>query len=234
MKEGTLKQNANKGKSRMSNTKLKVKGILFDLDGTIVNSKEAYLEAAKTAFQAMGQKSPSMQTALEIPKRLEQNQPIDDIIKANTQQFLDVYLKTYYAVTEMKTTPMPNVAATLRALQQKAKLALITMRYVPKAAVMHELEQFSLAKYFTHIITALDTHKPKPSPEALIQALKVMDVQICDCLIVGDSVADIKAGKAAGAKTVAVLSGLFSREELAKEHPDLILKDVTQLPNHIK
>src|SRR4030066_1310016 len=116
MKEGTLKQNANKGKSRMSNTKLKVKGILFDLDGTIVNSKEAYLQAAKTAFQAMGQKSPSMQTALEIPKRLEQSKPIDDIIKANTQQFLDVYLKTYYAVTEMKTKPIPNVAATLRFL----------------------------------------------------------------------------------------------------------------------
>jgi phosphoglycolate phosphatase-like HAD superfamily hydrolase len=40
----------------------------------------------------------------------------------------------------------------------------------------------------------------------------------------------VKAGKAAGAMTVAVLSGLFSREELAKEKPDLILKDVTELP----
>jgi HAD superfamily hydrolase (TIGR01509 family) len=182
----------------------------------------------------MGQKPPSMQTALEIPKRLEQNLPIDDIIKVNKQQFLGVYLKTYYAVTSVKTMPMSNVAAALRTLQQKAKLALITMRYVPKSAIIRELEHFSLASYFSHVVTALDTHKPKPSPEALIQALKAMDVQICDCLIVGDSVADVKAGKSAGAKTVAVLSGLFSREELAKEQPDLILKDVTQLPNHIQ
>lgn len=52
-------------------------------------------------------------------------------------------------------------------------------------------------------------------------------------MIVGDSVIDIKAGKAAGAKTVAVLSGLFARDELALENPDLILNDVTQLPNHV-
>ena len=90
-----------------------------------------------------------------------------------------------------------------------------------------------MAKYFSHIITALDTHKPKPSPEALIKTVKALDVNMCDCIIVGDSVIDVRAGKTAGAKTVAVLSGLFSRGELALEHPDLILNDVTQLPNHV-
>ncbi len=218
----------------MNETKLKAKGIFFDLDGTIVDSREAYLEAAKTAFQAIGQEAPEAATALDIPKRLEQNQPIDDITRGNTQKFLAVYLKTYYAVTEFKTKPIPNVHATLATLHEKAKLALITMRYVPKTAITKELQQFGLAQYFTHIITALDAHKPKPSPEALITTVKAMDVQICDCVIVGDSVSDVKAGKAAGAKTVAVLSGLFSHEELAREHPDLILKDVTQLPNHIE
>jgi phosphoglycolate phosphatase-like HAD superfamily hydrolase len=67
----------------------------------------------------------------------------------------------------------------------------------------------------------------------LIKCVKALDVQICDCVIVGDSVSDVRAGKAAGAVTVAVLSGLFSREELAKERPDLILKDVTVLPDFI-
>jgi HAD superfamily hydrolase (TIGR01549 family) len=121
----------------------------------------------------------------------------------------------------------------LETLQQKAKLALITMRNVPKTAIAKELEHFGLAHYFTHIITAQDTHKPKPSPEALIKALKAIDVQICDCLIVGDSVTDIKAGKASGAKTAAVLSGLYTKREHATLNPDLILKDVTQLPNHV-
>lgn len=234
MKETTPKHNANTGKLSMSKTKLKVKGILFDLDGTIVDSKDAYLEAAKTAFQALGQKPPTTQTALQIPKRLEQNQPIDDITQGNTQQFLDMYLKTFYAITEVKTKPIPNIQTTLQTLQQKARLALITMRNVPKTTITKELQQFGLANYFTHIITAQDTHKPKPSPEALIKTLQAIDVQICDCLIVGDSVSDIKAGKAAGAKTAAVLSGLFSQQELAKLNPDLILKDVTQLPNFIE
>jgi HAD superfamily hydrolase (TIGR01549 family) len=233
MKETAPKHNADTGKLGMSKTKLKVKGILFDLDGTIVDSKQAYLEAAKTAFQAMELEPPTTETALEIPRRLEQNQPIDDLIQTNIKRFLDIYLKTYYAITEVKTEPIPNIHAALETLQQKAKLALITMRSVPKTTVIKELENFNIAQYFTRIITAQDTHKPKPSPEALIKTVKAIGVQICDCLIVGDSVTDIKAGKAAGAKTAAVLSGLYTKQELAKEQPDLILKDATHLLNHI-
>ena len=217
----------------MSATKFKAKGIFFDLDGTIVDSREAYLEAARTAFHVMHQEPPSMATALEIPRRLEQKQPLNPIIAGDTQKFLKIYLSTYYSITAEKTKPIPNIAIALEALSKKAKLALITMRNVPKQNVTAELTQFGIAQYFTHVVTAMDTHKPKPSPEALIKTVKAIDVQICDCIIVGDSTSDIRAGKAAGAKTVAVLSGLFSRQELAKENPDLILKDATALPNFI-
>ena len=214
----------------MSQKKLKVKGILFDLDGTIVDSKQAYIEAARAAFGSAGQKPPETRDSLEIPRRLEQGLPINDIVRFDVQRFLNVYLKTYYSVTRTTTKLVPNVEAAMQVLSGKAKLALITMRFVPKTAVIEELEQFGLAEYFTYVVTALDTHKPKPSPEALIKAVKALDVNMCDCVIVGDSVTDIRAGKAAGAMTVAVLSGLFSREELARETPNLILKDVTELP----
>jgi HAD superfamily hydrolase (TIGR01509 family) len=218
----------------MTATKLRAKGIFFDLDGTIVDSTGAYLAAAKTAFQAMGQQNPpDANTALEVPRRLELKQPINDIVKGDTHRFLSLYLSTYYVSTAEKTKPLPGIGDALKALSSKAKLALITMRRVPKEAVAAELEQFGLAKYFSHVVTAMDTHKPKPSPEALIKAVQAIDVQICDCLIVGDSVSDVRAGKAAGAATVAVLSGLFSREELLKEKPDLILEDATRLPRYI-
>ncbi|MCW4047478.1 MAG: HAD family hydrolase [Candidatus Bathyarchaeota archaeon] len=217
----------------MTVAKLKAKGIFFDLDGTIVDSTEAYLAAAKTAFQTMGQEPPEARVALEIPRRLELKQPITDLVKGGTQRFLDVYLKAYYASTAEKTKPIPSIADALKTLSSKAKLVLITMRRVPRQAVAAELESFGIAPYFTHVITAMDTHKPKPSPEALIRAIQAIDVQICDCLIVGDSVSDVRAGKAAGAGTVAVLSGLFSREELAREKPDLIIKDATFLPSHV-
>jgi HAD superfamily hydrolase (TIGR01509 family) len=218
------------GETSVSQKKLRVKGILFDLDGTIVDSRAAYLEAARVAFTALGKKPLDTGAALEIPKRLEQGLPIGDLVGADVNAFLDVYLRTYYSVTKTLTKPVPNVKPTLETLACKAKLALITMRFVPKADVIEELRQFSLAQCFSHVVTALDTCKPKPSPEALISAVKALDVNMCDCVIVGDSVADVRAGKAAGAMTVAVLSGLFSREELAEEKPDLILRDVSELP----
>jgi pyrophosphatase PpaX len=213
--------------------RLNVKGILFDLDGTIVDSREAYLEAARTAFHATGQPMPEERSVLEIPRKLEQNLPLNNIVMGDQQRFLDVYLKRYYAVTMEKTKPFPDIHNALGVLSQKAKLALITMRYVQKAVLVEELEHFNLAGYFAHVVTALGTHKPKPSPEALISAVRAMDVDICACAIVGDSVSDVRAGKAAGALTVAVLSGLFSREELARETPDLILDSAVQLPSYV-
>ena len=217
----------------MIQKKLNAKAILLDLDGTVVNSQDAYLDAARTAFQTMGLEPPTLQTALQIPKRLEQRLPIDYLPYAYITRFLNVYFEAFYAVTHAKTKPIPNIRASLEILQKKAKLALITMRDVPKSAVEKELQQFGLSEYFTCILTSQDTCKPKPSPEAHIKALELMDVQICDCLIVGDSILDVTAGKTAGAKTIGVLSGLYTQQELAKVYPDLILKDATRLPSCI-
>ena len=219
----------------MGKPMLKAKGILLDLDGTIVDSKEAYLEAVKTAFKTMGQRIVDAKIVTEIPKRLEQNLPIKDLLKGiDVQKFLDVYINTYYQNTSTKTKPVPKISDTLERLSKKAKLALTTMRYVPKEKVSKELEKFGLARYFQYIVTALDTHDPKPSPEALIRCAKQFDIQMCECVVVGDSVVDIKAGKNAGAKTVAVLSGIFSREELENEKPDLILESVNKLPDFLE
>lgn len=219
----------------MKNAKLKVEGILLDLDGTVVDSREAYLEAVKAAFASMGRKTVDAKIVTEIPKRLEQNLPINDIVKRiDVQKFLEAYLNAYYQATAVKTKPIPNISETLKKLSEKAKLALITMRYVSKEKIVKELENFGLAKYFQFVITALDTHYPKPSPEALIKCAKQLGIQMGECAIVGDSVTDVRAGKTAGAKTVAVLSGIFSCEELEREKPDLILESVNQLPDFLE
>jgi HAD superfamily hydrolase (TIGR01509 family) len=218
----------------MNHNRLKTKGIFLDLDGTIVDSTGAYLEAARIAFRAIGKKTPENQILLEIPRRIEQRFTIDDLTHGNTKEFMRVYLEAYYSVTESKTKLFPNISITLESLSAKSKLALITMRHVPNQIILKELDYFGIGKYFTLIVTALDTSKPKPSPEALIQCVKALDLEMCDCIIVGDSVNDVRAGKAAGARTVALLSGLFLREELIKECPDLILPDVNELPEYIE
>lgn len=216
------------------NGKLSLRGILFDLDGTILDTKNTYLEAAKTAFLATGQHPPSDAVALEIPKRLEQRLPLNDIVQASRQDFLNVYLKVFYAVSSIESKLIAGVLETLEMLSQKAKLSIITMRYAPSTVIVEELNHFGIAKYFTQVVTALDTHRPKPSPEALVKAVSAMAVQLCDCIIVGDSIIDIQAGEAAGVKSVAVLSGLYSQAELLKAKPHMILNDVTELQKLVK
>lgn len=218
----------------MQITKLKARGIFLDLDGTIVDSTDAYIRAAEIAFHAIGKTAPQRELLLEIPRRMEQNLTFNDIIGADLKSFVKHYLQAYYSVTEAKTRLIPNVAKTLKLLSAKSKLAIITMRHAPKEVISKELDYFRISQYFNHVVTALDTSKPKPSPEALIQCARALDIEICDCLIAGDSVNDIRAGKAAGAVTVAVLSGLFGREALDKEKPDLILHDLSQLPQFIE
>jgi HAD superfamily hydrolase (TIGR01509 family) len=209
---------------------LKVKGILIDLDGTIVNSREAYIEALKRTWKTLRLKSFNSAIALEIPRRLEQNQPINDLIGGvDVERFLDVYLRTYYSITGSKTKLLPNVPETLDVLSKKVRLALLTMRHVSRENIQKELEKLGIAKYFHCIVTALDTPLPKPSPKAIVTCAERLGVEIGECAVVGDSICDIRAGRNAGAKTVAVLSGIFSKEELAKEKPYLIIKDVNEL-----
>lgn len=222
-------------KTMMTKPLFDVKAILLDLDGTIVDSKDAYKEAVETASRASGlaQIDPKMTT--EVPKRLENNHPLNDILgEIDPQKFLKTYLATYYQATFTKSKPISNIQNTLEQLSQKAKLAIITMRHVPNTQITNQLKKLGIAKYFQTITTALDTNTPKPSPDAIIKCTRHMHVQPCQCLIVGDSPVDIKAGKTAGTKTIAVLSGIYSRQELEKENPDLILENINQLPNYIK
>ena len=142
---------------KMNLVKLKVKAIFFDLDGTIVNSRDAYFEAAQIAFHALDLNPPTMKTALKIPKLLEQKLSIEALIKADPEHFLDVYLQAFYAMTTPKTEPIPNIHIALKALKNKAKLAVITMRNFPQARVVKELQEFGLTKYFTLVLTAEDT-----------------------------------------------------------------------------
>ena len=211
----------------------KPKGIFFDLDGTLVDSSEAYLEAARVSFRSIGQTPPTKEMMLEIPRRLEQGFPITDITNGETKRFLKMYLRTYYTVTPKKTKLLPNVKAALKTLSLRSKLAVVTMRYVPRQSIIRELEFFGISEYFAQVVTSLGGFKPKPSPEALLHCVKTFGLISGECVMAGDSVNDIRAGKAAGIPTVAVLSGLFGCEELEKEKPDLILNDVTALPEHV-
>jgi len=217
--------------------RLKVKALLIDLDGTIVDITEPCIEAAKEAAYTLRLHNIDTKIGLEIAKKLQSNLSLDEVFakfgidKSIGKEFLKAFLNAWYTIAPMKSTTLPKVNMTLQKLSEHFKLALITRRNMPKEPIMRELERLGLTKFFKFIVTSQDVAEPKPSPQAFAKAANQLGVSIHDCAIVGDAIVDIQAGKSAGAKTIAVLSGLFSREELKKQKPDLIIKNINSLPN---
>jgi phosphoglycolate phosphatase-like HAD superfamily hydrolase len=85
------------------------------------------------------------------------------------------------------------------------------------------LEQFQLTCFFHTVATALTCRHTKPFPDPILWAAAQMGVSPENCLMVGDTTVDIRAGKAAGAQTVGVLCGFGQEAELRRAGADLIL-----------
>lgn len=223
----------------MAKRRMRVKALLIDLDGTIVDITEPCIEAAKEATSTLRFQKIDIKIGLEIAKKLQSNLPLDEtfakfgINKIMGKEFLKAFLNAWYTIVPMKTTALPKVHTTLQKLSEHFQLALITRRDMPKETITRELERLELTKYFKFIATSQDVEEPKPSPQAFVKAANHLGVSIHECVVVGDSIVDIQAGKSAGAKTIAVLSGLFSKEELETEKPDLIIDTISILAQHL-
>ena len=131
----------------MTQQKLKAKALLIDLDGTIVDSLEAFAEAAETALSAIGSKQSSNNVGLEIARHLQLNLPLDDFFNdtnvddALREKFLTLFLQSFYKIASSKTRLFPNVDKTLHRLSRKFLLALVTRRRVSKKLVEKELQR---------------------------------------------------------------------------------------------
>lgn len=220
--------------------RLQVKALLLDLDGTLVDSTEALKEAGRAGFAALGLSGfNDDKVAVEVARRLEQDLPIDDLFskfqvsKEIEGLFLPAYLNAYYSAVMFKSKLFPETKEALHVLSKHFPLALITLRYVVREQIIDELKHLGLEKFFRVVVTTLDVEKPKPYPDSLIVAAQKLRAPIHTCAVVGDSVVDIKAGKAAGAKTIAVTTGLFTLKELKAQKPDLIIENITALQKYV-
>jgi phosphoglycolate phosphatase len=219
----------------MSARWLKVRALLIDLDGTLVDSTSVLVEAAKHALTAIGLHHVNPQIGVEIARQLQSNLPLNDllnkkgIIGTKKQQFVKAYLNAFHNLTLTETKPLPNVHKTLEKLSKHMPLALITRRSISKKQLRKELKRLKFDSYFKVIITSQDVTQPQPSPEALLKAAQKLGVSTKECAFVSDLIVDIQAGKAAGIKTIAVLSGLFSRKELEKWKPDFITENINRV-----
>jgi phosphoglycolate phosphatase len=122
---------------------------------------------------------------------------------------------------------IPGVDEMLKQLHGRYPMSVVTAR--DEKGTMAFLERFDLVKYFDVIVTGLSAKHTKPYPDPVLLAAEKMNVPPENCLMIGDTTVDIRAGKSAGAQTVGVLCGFGEEPELRKMGADLILEDTTKL-----
>ncbi len=115
----------------------------------------------------------------------------------------------------------------LSQLQPHFQLAIVSVRDAD--STQEFLERFDLLSFFSVVATAQTCEKMKPYPDALLWVMQSTGVSPRQCLMIGDTAVDIKAGKAAGCKTVGVLCGFGNKDELLRAGADVILPKTTDL-----
>jgi HAD superfamily hydrolase (TIGR01509 family) len=206
-----------------------IKGIVFDFDGTIVDSMEMVFSALNDALKKKG--LPPIEVEL-LGRRA--GLPLIDIIssKAHISESAakeiekDVF-EAYTAYCSTRCQLLPHVESTLKILKSKQiKLGLLTT--TPSKPLGAVLSKFSLKDYFD-IMLAKEDVKNKPNPEGLNKIVAEFKIKKDECLYVGDSPIDILTGKAAGIKTIAVTTGLATFEQLKEANPDGIISNLEKL-----
>jgi N-acetyl-D-muramate 6-phosphate phosphatase len=122
---------------------------------------------------------------------------------------------------------MPGVRPMLVELGSRLPLSIVSAR--GRLGTEAFLKQFDLTPRFKAVATSQTCRHTKPYPDPVIWAADRMGIPPANCLMVGDTVVDIRAGRAAGAQTVGVLCGFGTRRELERAGADLLLKTTADL-----
>lgn len=139
-------------------------------------------------------------------------------------EFILQYRANYLGRGHANTRVFPGVAEGLSALGGRKSTA--TTKGTPTSRAV--LEQFGLLRYFDHV-QGTDGFPAKPAPDVIFASLAGLGAAPSDCLFVGDSAADMEAGRRAGVKTCAVRYGYGQTAELARHSPDYWIDDLREL-----
>lgn len=198
--------------------------ILFDLDGTLLNTIELIVRSYQHTFRQHLAREVERGRILEqlgrtLYDHLELYAPKDpDLLGAMVQTYRTFNLANHDELALL----FPGVADALRELRaQGYRLAVVSSKVRP--TVLRGLQLFSLESLFETLVCFEDTEAHKPDPAPVKLALQRLGVLPERALMVGDSPADLEAGRQAGTRTASVGWSVFPQELLAKENPDLAL-----------
>ncbi len=200
---------------------------IFDVDGTLLDSAQDICGAVQQVLDSTG----CPPVAYEYLKSFIGRHLIDlfqDIFPHYSSEQIDgliaQYRSIYLARGHQRTRVYPGVAEALSTLS--GRKATATTKGTPTTRAV--LTQFGLISYFDHV-QGTDGIPCKPAPDVILAALAGLGATPEDCLMVGDSPADMEAGRRAGVKTCAVRYGYGKPEQMAQFEPDYWIDDLRAL-----
>ena len=200
--------------------------IVFDLDGTLVDSLPDILRSFLLAFEAEGLPAPT-----EADARATVGQPLDAMYRAfapeaNVAALCRRYREHYAEHLSDRTAPYPGVPELLRELGERGYLRAVASTKRSDTA-RRLVDATGLTSLLDHV-EGTDAAPYKPAPDVVLRAVAAAGGR--GAWMVGDTAGDVQAGKAAGLRTYAVTWGTQGAEQLAAAGPDALEPDLAALP----
>lgn len=204
--------------------------IIFDLDGTLIDSRVDVANAANAARAAVGLASLPLETVQGyagdgVTKLVERILPEER--RGAFDAALAAFLEFYAAHSLDHTTLYPGVLETVEALARDMKLAVVTnkRRYL----TMPILEGLGVARFFSQVVGGDGPLARKPSPEPLISVCEAEGIPPGESLMVGDSPTDVAAARAAGIFVCGATYGYKPAEVVRAAGPDYVIDTFSEM-----
>jgi len=209
----------------------RIKALCFDVDGTLSDTDDLYAHGVSQFLPRFLFRDPAHTARrlimwIEAPGNallgMADTVGLDDKMVA-----LIDWTSRHRKLTHKKYILVPGVDILLERLNGRYPMAVVSAR--EEKSTLRFLNQFDLLKYFEVVVTGLSAVHTKPYPHPILFAAQKMGVKPEECLMIGDTTVDMRAGKSAGAQTVGVLCGFGEKDELLRMGGDHILNHTAEL-----